>query len=244
MNSTIIQILIIALAIGGPALGKALEAINKKRKEREDKRAAEVAQRESLRTGRPLAQASASTQTRSAPAVPPAAKPPMSAQQRMQELAKKRQQQIEELRRRQQAARQQAQQRQAPRPTTPPQRSQPRPTAQQRPLPQARQQQRPQSRPVARPQPTPSAGMPPPVRPAPRPARVVPRTTISDTPATSIHKLQIDPHVEHSYTEAAVVPVTIMGRTMDATDWRRFVVARELLDPPLAMRRPGQGPLG
>jgi len=62
----------------------------------------------------------------------------------------------------------------------------------------------------------------------------------SPTPRkSSIHELEINEHVLHPATEAppaAVAPVAILGKQMTAEDWRRFIVARELLDPPLALR--------
>ena len=253
-----VQIIIVVLAIGGPLLGRLLQTLEKQRKQRLVQRALEVQRHETLRTGvvaRPRATASPTAPTPAAP----------SATQRMQELARKRQQQLDELRRRQQSARQtQGRSQQLPpahtqggsKPQGPRPTGQPayvptvRSSSQSNPLPPPRTPARtPAGVPVRTPARAPQqvsrsrnpALMPQPVRPAARPPRIVPRTEESDTPATSIHELQIDPHVQHPCTEASVAPVEILGKTMDATDWRRFIIARELLDPPLALRQPGEG---
>jgi hypothetical protein len=247
MNSWI-QILIIVLAIGGPAIGKALEALNKQRQARERKKDEEDSRREALRTGQPTAQIKVSTQAPPQMVAREGSQPAATAQQRIRELARKRQLQIEELRRRQQTAGQQGQQQQGPRPTTPAARSQPRaipgarPQSQTQPLPPARTASRPPVQPQPRPQVRQQTfGMPPPVRPIPRRPQIVPQTEESDTPATSIHPLKVDPLVTRAETGTA--PVTIIGKTMSAEDWRRFIVAKELLDPPLALRRQSHEPL-
>ncbi len=51
------------------------------------------------------------------------------------------------------------------------------------------------------------------------------------------HDLPIHTHAR------TVAPVTLMGKTMTAQDWRRAIIARELLLPPLALRRPDEGGL-
>ncbi|MCC7387224.1 MAG: hypothetical protein IT431_00500 [Phycisphaerales bacterium] len=253
-----IQILIVVLAIGGPAIGKALEAIHKQRQERERKKELEDSRREALRTGQPTAQIKVSTQAPPQMVAKEGSQPAATAQERIRELARKRQQQIEELRRRQQAAGQQGQQRQGPRPTTPPARSQPRatpaaggrnqaparPQSQTQPLPPARTPPRPPVQPQPRPQVRQQTiGMPPPVRPIPRRPQIVPQTEESDTTATSIHTLKAGPQMTRPSLEPAPAPVTIIGKAMTAEDWRRFIVAKELLDPPLALRRHSNEPM-
>lgn len=265
MQSSWVQYIIVILAIGGPLLGRVLQTLEKQRKQRLAQRALEVQRHEALRTG--AVATPRATVTPQAIATPQATgtPPARSATQRMQELARNRQQQLDELRRRQQSARQtQGRSQQLPpahtqggsKPQGPRPTGQPayvptvRSSSQSNPLPPPRTPARTPTRiPVRTPVRAPQqvarsrdqALMPQPVRPAARPPRVVPRTEESDTPATSIHKLEIDPHVQHPCTEASVTPVQIMGKTMDATDWRRFIIARELLDPPLALRQPGEG---
>ncbi len=253
-----VQIIIVVLAIGGPLLGRVLQTLEKQRKQRLVQRALEVQRHEALRTGAVAApRLTASPQATATPQATGAA-PARSATERMQELARNRQQQLDELRRRQQSARQsQGRSQQLPaagakaRPQGPRPTGQPahvptvRSSSQSNPLPPPRTPVRtPTGIPVRTPTRAPQqvsrsrnpALMPQPVRPAARPPRVVPRTEESDTPATSIHELQIDPHVQNPCTEASVAPVEILGKTMDARDWRRFIIARELLDLPLALR--------
>ena len=227
------QILIIVLAVGGPVLGRVLQAIDKKQKARQKQKDLEARQLEALRTGR------VSTETlptaprpggqarpgRTVPTASTGSATARNATQRMQELAQKRQQQLEELRRRQRAAQQQAAGQTA--------RSGPAPTAS-RPanLPQAGQTGRPTAKPPRR------------AKPDPRMAQSRPLSQnappVSSLGPSSIQELMVDERVLHPSTEAppsSASPVKLLGKRMSAEDWRRFIVTRELLDPPLALRR-------
>ena len=234
-----IQILIILLAVGGPVLGRALQAIDKKQKARQRQKDIEARELEALRTGRSTTevqtlstQATRPARAGNAPRPAPAgsAGPTATARnatQRMQELARKRQQQLEELRRRQRAAQQQAAGQ----------------TAQSgEPLPQ--KPGRPANRPQAGQAPRPTAKAPRRPRPEVQAARTRPLSQTKPPTNTlgpsSIHELAIDQHILHPATEAppaAAAPVKLLGKQMSPEDWRRFIVARELLEPPLALRK-------
>ncbi len=234
------NLVIILVAIGGPVLGRVLQEVDKKRKARQKQKDAEARELESLRTGRvstevragAISPPRASTQprrtqsARTQPTSPTSPTTPAArnATQRMQELAKKRQEQLNELRRRQQAARQRA----AGKPPTPA--GQP-----------ASRQRTTQPRPTAAPaqKHTPlaqkSSGL--------RPRNQSP--SHKSTPReSSIHELSVSDRVLHPTTEPAHVPakpVKLLGKPMTPADWRRFIVARELLDPPLALRQNQSG---
>ncbi len=223
-----IQYLIIILVIGGPIIGRVLQALDKKQKQRKAEKEAATRQHEALRTGRtttPSTQISIGRVTPAPTNTPTRA--PTSAAERMQELARKRQQQLEALRSRQQAARQQQASRQQPgrQPTTTTTQTarspQGRPTQ-----PPTRSPRRPAPRPT--PKPTPRFVAP---KPAP-PKRVSLRESMH---ADDSHDLPLSTH------SRTVAPVTLMGKTMTAEDWRRFIIARELLQPPLAIRHPDEG---
>lgn len=230
-----IQILIILLAIGGPVLGRALQAIDKKQKARQRQKDQEARELEALRTGRnttevqsraPRATRQARTGNAARTISTDAAAPTATARnatQRMQELARKRQQQLEELRRRQRAAQHQAEGQTA-------QSGQSLPPKTGRP--QAGQPVRPTAKPARRPRPQVQAAQSRPLS-----QTMPPTNTLGPS---SIHELAIDQHVLHPATEAsraAAAPVKLLGKRMSAEDWRRFIVARELLDPPLALRK-------
>ena len=234
-----IQILIILLAIGGPVLGRALQAIDKKQKARQRQKDQEAREFEALRTGRnttevqtraPRATRQARTGNAARPISTDAAAPTATARnatQRMQELARKRQQQLEELRRRQRAAQHQAEGQTA-------QSGQSLPPKPDRPVnrPQAGQSARPTAKPARRPRPQVQAAQSRPLSQTKPPTNTL--------GPSSIHELAIDQHILHPATEApgaAAAPVKLLGKQMSAEDWRRFIVARELLEPPLALRK-------
>jgi len=235
VNGSLIQILIILLAIGGPVLGRALQAIDKKQKARQRQKDQEARELEALRTGRnttevqsraPRATRQARTGNAARTISTDAAAPTATARnatQRMQELARKRQQQLEELRRRQRAAQQQAAGQTAQSGQALP------PTANR---PQAGQPVRPKAKPARRPRPQVQAAQTRPLSQTKPPTNTL--------GPSSIHELAIDQHVLHPATEApraAAAPVKLLGKRMSAEDWRRFIVARELLEPPLALRK-------
>ena len=231
-----IQYIIIIIVIGAPVLGRALQALDKKQKQRQAAKEASIRRHEALRTGQ-ITSTPTRTQVSAGAATRTPTQKPRTAAERMQELARKRQLQLEELRRRQQIARQQQAARQqagrgAPRsaptqpgrqpiPTTPTARTthhHPQPT-------RGRQSHQPPTITSRRPAP----------RPIPKPPKHVPLRESMHTDET--HDL---PTASESRT---VAPITLMGKTMTAADWRRFIIARELLEPPLALRRPDEGQL-
>lgn len=234
------NLIVVLLVIGGPIVGQIIQYAEKKRKERQRQRAIEAQQHEALRTGRAPGQAQATRTSGQA-----------AAAARMQELQKRRQQQLEELRRRQQAASQQSRRPQpaGQRPTTQPQARapQPRPTQTRQPTPTQPPRPTPVGRPTPPRQPQPVRRPPTPTaQPAARRQRPAPPTAPidgpTDAPVPAFQHLPLGLGPEQGWGERAVAPVTLMGKTMTAADWRRFVVARELLDPPLALRRPGESP--
>jgi len=248
---TWINILIFVLVIGGPILGRILQWLGEQKKAKDRERRLEAARLEALRTGRPVAEV-LGAQTAATTAQPPA-----SPSDRVQELARRRQEQLQELRRRQQAARQQqTQARTLPGP------AQPRPggvlrppTPPQRPLPRAGQPipQRSAPRPgqpfpqrpgqrlpgAARPVPLPpkQRQRPPAPVPAPKPAQA----PTEPEPVRAATPIAQAPAPQPPTAAPLVGAVTILGHQMTPADWRRFVIAREILDPPLALREPGSG---
>ncbi|MBK7403201.1 MAG: hypothetical protein IPJ41_00865 [Phycisphaerales bacterium] len=244
------QILVLVLAFGGPVLGGVLNWLKKQREARERQKKTQAAQLESLRTGRPVGStesARVSVQPRQ-----------QTAQERAAELIRRRQAQIEELRRRQQAARTATTgTRGQPSPPTTPRPGPARATPQARPTgparatnPQFQRPQKPQRNPQQPPtiarnsaqsQPLPAARLSvDSVDRSVSPSRAQP---VDDVAKSSIHELQVDPHVVHPATEGSRPPVQVLGHRMTGADWRRFIVARELIDPPLSLRSPGEGPL-
>ncbi len=226
-----LNLLIILVAVGGPVLGRVLQEVDKKRKVRQALKDREARELEALRTGRvstevrtgttrPAPPANASRSRPTPAPIPTATTTPRSATQRMQELARRRQEQLDELRRRQQAARQRAAGKPptpASQPTSRQRASQPGPTA-------ASTSQRPK---------------PTQKRSGLRPRNQSPSHT-STPPKSSIHELPVSEHALHSTADpakAAAKPVELLGKPMTPADWRRFIVARELLDPPLALRQ-------
>ncbi|MDQ7013110.1 MAG: hypothetical protein Q9O74_04355 [Planctomycetota bacterium] len=231
------NLVIILVAVGGPVLGRVMQEVDKKRKARQKQKDAEARELEALRTGRvstevragAISPPRASTQprrTQSARTLPTSPTTPAArnATQRMQELARKRQEQLNELRRRQQAARQRA----AGKPPTPAGQ----PASRQR---------------TAQPRPT--------AAPAQKHAPLAQKSSglrlrnqspsHTSTPReSSIHELSVSDRVLHPTTEsahAAAKPVKLLGKPMTPAEWRRFIVARELLDPPLALRQNQSG---
>lgn len=244
-----INILIILLVVGGPILGRLLQWLGEQKKARERQRALEAARLEALRTGQPLDQVIIGK-------VPESAQSPS---ERMQELARRRQEQLQELRRRQQQARQQgpvrAQTRTAPGPPRPAPMS--RPTlpgpqqAQRQRTPPGQTPPRPQA-PVRRPQtvrPLPQQRGPaqapprpaPPPRLAPGPTQAPPPAVRPPPPATPATKAPVEETAIDNPQGRSLPPprqATLLGEPMSAADWRRFIIAREVLGAPLAVRPP------
>ncbi|VAX40347.1 Polyhydroxyalkanoic acid synthase [hydrothermal vent metagenome] len=238
-----IQYIIIILVIGAPVLGRALQALDKKQKQRQAAKEASTRRHEALRTGQ-ITSTPIKTQVSAGAATQTPTQKPRTAAERMQELARKRQLQLEELRRRQQIARQQQAARQQasrgtprsaptqpgrqPTPTTPTVRTTPHHPHHLHPHPQptrGRQSHQPPTITSRRPAP----------RLIPKPPRHVPLRESMHTDET--HDLST------ASASRTVTPITLMGKTMTAADWRRFIIARELLDLPLALRRPDEGQL-
>lgn len=248
---TYIQILIILIAIGGPVLGRVIQSLEKQRKIRQRQREVEARRLEALRTGRTsetgggtrivsgATQAGGGTAEGGRDMAPSAGRGASTT--RAQEIAQRRQEQLEALRRRQQTARDRA-----ARPTQ----SGPQPTrtTQGRPGPQRSPSPRPaQPRPgAAR---GPGAAGPGARQGAGGPG--IPLTPVAPPSTPPIKETEID---EYPITHTAIGAGSayksgakarrgggsLLGEGMSASDWRRFIVAREVLSAPMALRRPGE----
>lgn len=242
-----VNLVIVLIAIGGPVLGRLMQTLEKQRKARQRQKEAEARRLEALRTGR-LGEQERVAVTISPVGAGPNASPHNTAD-RMQELARKRREQLEELRRRQQAARQRTPTRAGPAgQTLPPQTGRPAPTVpgQQRQRPVRPPQQVPRQ-PQQRPQPHPQQRRPqgPPRPPQTRNERTP--SPIRQPPAASTPPIEANA-IEGSPIARQGLPVTedqtgtarlsLMGRRMTPADWRRFIIGREMLGPPIALRAP------
>ena len=203
--------MIIALALGSGAIGA---LVKKLREQAEKKRAQDVrvrAELERLRTGRDPEQ----------PAGPGEAMPPPEPMAAEPELVRKRREHIERLRRGSQGQATETVVIQVPGAG---------PVVISRPVPQPRP-------PVMRP--GPSRREPKrkakPVAPPPPPAR--PPHVLTPTESTTIRRVAEDDFAASSPTPGVAGTVTgTLPRTRE--EWRRLVVMREVLSPPLSMREP------
>jgi hypothetical protein len=251
-----IQIIVIVVMVGLSALSWLFQKLSEQAQKKKQLDQTQKREQERLRTGRDPSQA-------------PGGSPQTT---RQQELAARRQAQLEELRRRQQdrLARQgQAGPGQqgppspvvfipgssgpivvTPRQSAPPSRPMPRPQPQQRPQRLPQPQQRQQPRPVpTRPQPSRPTPTP---RPAQRSARAAPEAQPRESGnqgelGSESHRLLADrPDVAAARAAADVAwhdarPAADVPKTR--ADWRRAIIAREILAPPVAMRPPDHDPL-
>ena len=234
----LIRLVIIAIFIGGPIVGKILDHLKKQAAEQRRRRLEQAKRDEILRTGRePEASVSALARAQLGNvgvSIPTAPRTATEARQR--DLAERRQQQLEELRRRRAARTTEGA------PTTRPQ-TQSRPPVQPKARPQAPVPQR-ASMPAPRPgqvqrrefesQRTPRPQQGPTARPRPE----GPRTTggkAAPRPAA-----QEPPHargqMQADTTEPVSLPDPIADLPRSVAEWRRVIVAREVLGPPVSLR--------
>mgnify|MGYP000984578829 CR=1 FL=1 len=244
LNGGTLKVAVWLIIIGAIAVGKIVKAAKEQAEQRRRLDAAKQAEIEALRTGRPVPVDPSLPErvTMSASNT----NPQQSAAQRLEELAAQRRLKIEELRRARAAAASGKPPMQQPvqqvsrgtpparpqqvtsRAPTPPQRVGQRPAQAPQPQAQRQQQQRPQQqRQQAKPQ---QRQQQPALRP-PEPAQSEPTT----------HRL-----VPDAKTAPTEIPTEFTARrgvrigntTMTSADWRRALVLREILGPPVSMRRP------
>ena len=259
-----IQIIVVILAIGGPAIGRAAQVLGERAKKRQEEKDRQQAFESSLRTGRVSSTASRTPQPVSAQKTTPSRSEILA--KKREELLKKRRQQLQELKRRQlEALQQQKAQKQA---SAQAQRSgrassaQPRtamPSRLSRVVQQQVQQQTGQRNKTSK-GPRPAANV---YRDGPVIHRIDPvghtHSRLSDIEPFEIHESNLQAHestlrarmqVAHPRTEdtdsfiadAPRHPFLDLPSTPAA--WRRYLVARELLDAPIALRPPGNNKAG
>lgn len=255
-----LQLLIPLLFIAGPIIGKTAEWMQKQKKLKAAEQGREAAELEALRTGPRPAPRATRAQTRAPATVQTRTQTSgESAAERMRELARRRQEQLQEYRRQQQATRTSP-----PRPPTPARTPQRVPTRQQgRPAPTARP---PTGQPTRRPQPArPPQPQPVPAhnqgreklsesvhqidrrpfdslapRQAPPSRRGTPAAAESVAKSAQIRKTEIGGNFPATTSTPKRTHQSIFGAGMSPTDWRRMVIAREVLGPPIGLRKPGE----
>jgi len=265
-----VQIIIVILAIGGPAIGRAAQVLGERAKKRQEEKDREQAFESSLRTGRVSSTASRTPQRVSAQKTT-ASRNEILAQKR-EELLKKRRQQLQKLKEHQlkalqlqKAQKQASAQRAGPfaeSVSKPASSTQPRTSSRAKPAEISTQQVRPQT---SQRSPT-RKGHRPPARAyqdGPEIHRIDPvghkHSRLSDIEPFEIHESNLQAHestlharmrVSHPRTEdtdsfiadAPRHPFLDMPSTPAA--WRRYVIARELFNAPIALRPPGNNKAG